>query len=819
MAGACLGCLATAWDAPAVMLERVYSGESVVDLQVYNDLASDWKKFILKRNDDVVRTWETQTSADLYFSDAVPAFSSQSYTLLSYSSTDGVSWFGCETDTASVDASRMSGTLHNGLEWQSALGRDAVAWLDQTDGYAVVVVNVADGVLAVSNTILWLNGGDRYLKATGPGTITAAAVTFASATAAAGRVEFAHQTEPPASSLDSCSFQSVDLQIVNSVGITVADTEFHGCQAASDSDSSGTLFDGCSGSYDLSVNGTGETVRDCAGILELYLSGSGHGILRCGVRNIEARSDDCLIQGNTFSDETWPAIRFDIYGNSNQVRENTLAHGVPDGVGMIRILGNGNTVESNVITEWAPAGAWPWGICIQDGTGNTVQLNRIVGYSGNTHGVILDGATVNLVKKNTIQNCQNGITLGFPNPAGGNNVENNAVSATTRAAIDVGPGCEGNAFAFNHIWDGSTGIYVSGDGNGFHENIVSGFNYRGIELNADATNTWVYNNVFRANSVHAVDGGTGNIWNKSKTPVNSNIVGGPYLGGNYWDDYTGPDVDGDKLGDVPRPIGGSASAADQLPLIYVSMGTSRIDSGDFNGDGTADLAVFRGTVGLWSVRELTRVYFGASGDLPVAGDYSGDGSSDLAVFRPSTGMWSVRNLSRFYLGGGNDWLVPGDYDGDGTAEAGIFREAGGLWSIRGVTRAYLGAAGDAPVPGRYAPASDKRLAIFRGSTGMWSVPDVTRFYFGLSTDELVPGDYLGAGAWEGGIYRPSTGLWSIRNVTRIYLGSANDWALPADYNGDTIDEAAIFRDSAGMWSIRDLPRVYFGSTGDIPVTR
>jgi hypothetical protein len=31
--------------------------------------------------------------------------------------------------------------------------------------------------------------------------------------------------------------------------------------------------------------------------------------------------------------------------------------------------------------------------------------------------------------------------------------------------------------------------------------------------------------------------------------------------------------------------------------------------------------------------------FGLSSDVPVAADYDGDGRADLAVFRPSDGVW------------------------------------------------------------------------------------------------------------------------------------------------------------------------------------
>lgn len=43
-----------------------------------------------------------------------------------------------------------------------------------------------------------------------------------------------------------------------------------------------------------------------------------------------------------------------------------------------------------------------------------------------------------------------------------------------------------------------------------------------------------------------------------------------------------------------------------------------IDSGDFNGDGTSDIAAYRFSNGMWSVRNLTRVYFGSTVDIPVA---------------------------------------------------------------------------------------------------------------------------------------------------------------------------------------------------------
>ncbi len=240
---------------------------------------------------------------------------------------------------------------------------------------------------------------------------------------------------------------------------------------------------------------------------------------------------------------------------------------------------------------------------------------------------------------------------------------------------------------------------------------------------------------------------------------------------------------------------------------------------DYDGNGTSDIAVFRGSAGMWSIRNVTRVYLGNSTDQLVPGDYHGDGTTDITVYRESSGMWSVRNLTRFYLGSSDDQPVPGDYTGNGTTEAGIFRPSSSLWSIRNATRVYLGGAEDTAVPGYYDNDYVKDIAVFRPSTGLWSALNLTRFFFGSSTDQLVPGDYNGAGRWEAGVFRPDSSLWSIRNLTRFYLGSTGDRGLPADYDGDGIDDAGIFRDGAGMWSVRNLTRVYFGATGDIPVVR
>jgi nitrous oxidase accessory protein len=63
-----------------------------------------------------------------------------------------------------------------------------------------------------------------------------------------------------------------------------------------------------------------------------------------------------------------------------------------------------------------------------------------------------------------------------------------------------------------------------------------------------------------------------NTWNIAKTD-GTDIIGGSWLGGNYWSDYTGEDSDADGLGDTMLPYnsaGDVQNAGDWLPLVKPS---------------------------------------------------------------------------------------------------------------------------------------------------------------------------------------------------------------------------------------------------------
>ena len=82
--------------------------------------------------------------------------------------------------------------------------------------------------------------------------------------------------------------------------------------------------------------------------------------------------------------------------------------------------------------------------------------------------------------------------------------------------------------------------------------------------------------------------------------------------------------------------------------------------GDYDGDGTTDLAVYQREGSVWKVKGQFELEFGESGDTPVPNDWAGLGRVIPAVFRTATGKWlAVDNLLSARYGQGGTPLVSG----------------------------------------------------------------------------------------------------------------------------------------------------------------
>ncbi len=276
------------------------------------------------------------------------------------------------------------------------------------------------------------------------------------------------------------------------------------------------------------------------------------------------------------------------------------------------------------------------------------------------------------------------------------------------------------------------------------------------------------------------------------------------------------DFDGDIKADISvfRPNNGVwylLNSLNGFSAAQFGISSDKLVPADYDGDGKTDIAVFRRSADsswyiLQSSNNLFRaVQWGAANeaqaivfDMPVPADYDGDGKADVAVFRTTD---AISEPVRFLIlqssnssarteqwGAAFDAPVPADYDGDGRADVAVYR--GNIWYINQSTQGFravqFGTNTDKLVPADYDGDGKTDVAVFRPSNGTWylnqSQAGFTGIQFGIPTDLPVAADYDGDGRADVAVFRPSAGAWylnrSTAGFTGVQFGEANDQPAP-----------------------------------------
>ncbi len=275
--------------------------------------------------------------------------------------------------------------------------------------------------------------------------------------------------------------------------------------------------------------------------------------------------------------------------NYNEIRRNTL---INNSYGIYLSNSNNNIIDDDYISVSTNTG-------VTDDNGDDNDITDNIIYN-NGQGINIQGGSNADINGNTIIDNNYGINVNSGSST--NTIFNNVVQNSLNSGIDLDTTI-GNDIGYNTIGGSEIGINMldADFNNNIYQNTITGCNY-GFYM-AYSDDNQIYENTIKDNNIgfhnqESLSSGFGFIYNNLF--VNNLQQAwdemGTYqwyyddqIGGNYWSDYEGQDIDQDGFGDTPYQIPPAFTSEDQYP-IYATDPDTPYNPDPSNGE--TDVSVY-----------------------------------------------------------------------------------------------------------------------------------------------------------------------------------------------------------------------------------